>query len=227
MHGNPREYAKNEPGNRCRDQGGHNGESHNHNDVGQFTVFRNGAPLIVDPGNMKYNRLTFSAHRYEFWHISALGHNAAQFNGIIQPAGKEYHAKVLESVTEGPAPGLLLDLAKAYPAEAGIAAYTRRLTLDRKNGIVEISEKVLSGKELNIRLFLYSPVRPAINSADSLAWTSMRLTFSGVAFSGVEEIPLDDPVMNEVWGTSLFRLVFETKSQKTAEWNFCFLPEKD
>ena len=207
-------------------KGGCNGESHNHNDVGQFTIFRNGCPLIIDPGNMSYNRLTFSDSRYKFWHISALGHNAAQFNGIIQPSGKEYYAKVLESVTDGPTPGLLLDLTKAYPAEAGISAYTRHLTLDRANGIVEVSEKVLSGKELNIRLFLYSPVNPAANSTHSLAWPSMRLAFSGIAFAGMEEITLDDPVMNEVWGTSLFRLIFETKSQKNAEWNFRFLPEK-
>jgi len=208
-------------------KGGHNGESHNHNDVGQFTVFRNGNPLIVDPGNKRYNRLTFSERRYEFWHLSALGHNPAQFNGIVQPAGKEYRAEVLESITDGPAPGLLLDLTKAYPPEAGIAAYTRRLTLDRANGIVEISEKVLSCKELNIRLFLYSPVKPAVKSADSVVWPSMRLAFSGIAFAGMEEIILDDSIMNEVWGKSLFRLVFEAKSQETAEWNFRFLPEKN
>ena len=31
-------------------QGGHNAESHNHNDVGNFIVFLNGKPVIVDVG---------------------------------------------------------------------------------------------------------------------------------------------------------------------------------
>ncbi len=208
-------------------KGGHNGESHNHNDAGQFTIFRNGAPVIVDPGNMKYNRLTFSERRYEFWHLSALGHNPAQFNGVIQQAGAEYHAEVLENITEGSRPGLLLELSKAYPREAGIASYTRRLTLDRTTGIVEISERVLSDKELNIRLFLYTPLKPEVKSADSIAWPSMRLAASGVAFTGMEEIELDDSIMNEAWGKSLFRLIFDMKSREIAEWKFRFLPEKD
>ena len=35
-------------------KGGHNGESHNHNDVGSFVVFLDGNPVAVDIGNMTY-----------------------------------------------------------------------------------------------------------------------------------------------------------------------------
>ena len=31
-------------------KGGHNGESHNHNDVGQYIVYLDGNPVIIDPG---------------------------------------------------------------------------------------------------------------------------------------------------------------------------------
>lgn len=208
-------------------KGGHNGESHNHNDVGQFTIFRNGEPVIVDPGNTLYTRLTFSDRRYEFWQLSALGHNPAQFNGIIQPPGKEYRAEVLESVTNGPAPGLLLDLTKAYPAEAGIASYTRRLTLNRSTGIVEVAEKALSAAPLSTRLFLYTPVKPGIRPDGAIVWPSMRLELSGLVFEGLEEIVLEDSIMKGNWGGSLFRLRFAAEAKENPEWIFRFLPEKN
>jgi hypothetical protein len=46
-------------------KGGHNDESHNHNDVGSFVVYLDGKPLLVDPGVETYNIKTFSPQRYE------------------------------------------------------------------------------------------------------------------------------------------------------------------
>ena len=45
-------------------KGGHNGENHNHNDVGTFLLFHRGEPVIVDAGNMVYTAKTFSQERY-------------------------------------------------------------------------------------------------------------------------------------------------------------------
>ncbi|HLA39080.1 MAG TPA: heparinase II/III family protein, partial [Candidatus Glassbacteria bacterium] len=41
-------------------KGGHNAESHNHNDVGNFIVYYDGLPVIVDAGVGVYTRQTFS-----------------------------------------------------------------------------------------------------------------------------------------------------------------------
>ena len=41
-------------------KGGHNGESHNHNDVGSFMLYVDGEPVILDAGNMTYTAKTFS-----------------------------------------------------------------------------------------------------------------------------------------------------------------------
>jgi hypothetical protein len=44
-------------------QGGHNAESHNHNDVGNFVVFCDGEPVLIDIGVETYSARTFSPQR--------------------------------------------------------------------------------------------------------------------------------------------------------------------
>ncbi|MBA3377767.1 MAG: heparinase II/III family protein, partial [Chloroflexia bacterium] len=48
-------------------KGGHNGESHNHNDIGSFIVGLDGQPVLIDAGVEDYTKKTFSAQRYEIW----------------------------------------------------------------------------------------------------------------------------------------------------------------
>jgi hypothetical protein len=48
-------------------QGGHNGQSHNHNDVGNFMVYADGMPAIIDVGVETYTSKTFSPQRYDIW----------------------------------------------------------------------------------------------------------------------------------------------------------------
>ena len=62
-------------------KGGHNGENHNHNDVGSFILFRNGEPAVVDAGNMVYTAKTFSEERYTLWNVQSAWHNLPEFGG--------------------------------------------------------------------------------------------------------------------------------------------------
>lgn len=48
-------------------KGGHNNESHNHNDVGNFIVYLDGLPVLIDAGVEAYTAKTFSSSRYEIW----------------------------------------------------------------------------------------------------------------------------------------------------------------
>lgn len=48
-------------------KGGHNNESHNHNDVGTFILYKQGEPVIIDAGVGTYTKLTFSPERYTIW----------------------------------------------------------------------------------------------------------------------------------------------------------------
>ena len=68
---------------------GHNAESHNHNDVGSFIIFKDGKVSFVDPGTGAYTRQYFGPERYEFLSTSSRGHSVPIINGELQVTGKE------------------------------------------------------------------------------------------------------------------------------------------
>lgn len=107
-------------------KGGHNDESHNHNDVGSFLLAVNGEMQVVDAGNMVYTAKTFSDRRYELWNCCAAYHNVPIIGGCQQQHGRQYAARDVEKLPDG----MALDMAAAYPAEAGVQACRRKLLLD-------------------------------------------------------------------------------------------------
>ncbi len=76
---------------------GDNGDSHNHNDVGSFTLYRNGRPFFIDLGVETYTAKTFSADRYSIWTMQSQYHNLPTFRtadaeAVQQLAGEAYGA---------------------------------------------------------------------------------------------------------------------------------------
>src|SRR6185437_8395270 len=72
--------------------GGTNGESHNHNDVGDFIIYKGGRPVIIDVGSGTYTARTFSGHRYDLWFNTSAYHNLPTINGYQQGTGLAYAA---------------------------------------------------------------------------------------------------------------------------------------
>ena len=70
-------------------KGGHNDESHNHNDVGSFVVYHNVKPILIDPGVGEYTSKTFSKERYTIWTMQSAYHNMPQVNGFDQHEGRK------------------------------------------------------------------------------------------------------------------------------------------
>jgi len=55
-----RSFEGSKPGLYVAAKGGHNAESHNHNDVGNFIVYADGYPALIDVGVETYTAKTFS-----------------------------------------------------------------------------------------------------------------------------------------------------------------------
>lgn len=119
---------------------GHNAESHNHNDVGDFIVYADGEPVIVDAGRGNYTARTFSSKRYELWFTQSKYHNLPIINGLGQPAGKQFNARNVKSIVSEKEASLAMDIAPAYPQEAGVQNWNRLVKLNRSNNAVEISD---------------------------------------------------------------------------------------
>ncbi|MGG7663106.1 heparinase II/III domain-containing protein [Dyadobacter sp. BHUBP1] len=119
---------------------GHNAESHNHNDVGDFIVYADGEPVIVDAGRGNYTARTFSSKRYELWFTQSQYHNLPIINGLGQPAGKHFNARNVKSNVSENEVSLAMDIAPAYPQEAGIQNWNRLVKLNRSKNTVEVSD---------------------------------------------------------------------------------------
>ncbi len=127
--------------------GGHNAESHNHNDVGDFIVYANGQPMIVDAGRGNYTARTFSSRRYELWFTRSEYHNLPIINGYGQKEGRQFEATEVSSNINEQKAQLKMDFAAAYPKEAGIKNWGRNIVLDRtKNQIALTDSYTLENK---------------------------------------------------------------------------------
>ncbi len=107
-------------------KGGHNGEHHNHNDVGSFVVTSDGVPVIVDAGRPTYTLQTFGPARYDIWTMQSGWHNVPVIGGVEQSPGAEFAASGVEvSVDDA---SMSLDLSGAY---AGATPWRRTVRLER------------------------------------------------------------------------------------------------
>lgn len=58
---------------------GDNDDSHNHNDTGSFTIYKDGKPMFIDIGVETYTKKTFSKDRYDIWTMQSRYHNLPTF----------------------------------------------------------------------------------------------------------------------------------------------------
>ena len=127
-------------------KGGHNAEMHNQNDVGSVVVHVGGESVVADPGRGRYTKAYFGPSRYEHFVNSSLGHSVPVAAGHAQLPGRQYAAKLLEHTVDDSGDMVRLDLAGAYPAEAGLQSLVRTVRLDRArgggSGSVELTDEV-------------------------------------------------------------------------------------
>lgn len=126
--------------------GGHNAESHNHNDVGDFVIYADGQPMIVDVGSGTYTSRTFSSKRYELWYTNSLHHNLPIINGTGQKDGRQYEARDVACAIDPDLARLTMDIAPAYPKQAGLKTWRRQVSLDRRAETIEVLDSYVCAK---------------------------------------------------------------------------------
>lgn len=106
-------------------KGGHNGEPHNHNDLGHFMLLADGVALVADLGCGEYTADYFGAGRYMYACNGSQGHAVPVIDGHGQEAGEERAAAVLEASTGETEDRFRLELARAYPRASAPKSYIR------------------------------------------------------------------------------------------------------
>jgi hypothetical protein len=99
-------------------KGGHNGESHNHNDLGHFIVHMCGVNLFSDLGPPEYTQQYFdNEQRYNSFNASSKGHSVPVINGKLQISGDNAFASIINFKSDEENTSLSLDLTHAYGIE--------------------------------------------------------------------------------------------------------------
>lgn len=193
-------------------KGGFNAESHNHNDVGTFSLWIDSYPIIIDAGVGTYTRQTFSKERYTIWTMQSGWHNVPVINGYEQSNGKEFRASDVKAEKDG----FRLNLADAYPEEAGIKNWYRTYSVKGKEVSISDNFELKESKAPNVINFLswgnIDISHPGEVNIDADGH-KVQLTYNPARFEVILlDKHLDDKRLNNVWGEKVTRISLREKT---------------
>jgi hypothetical protein len=205
-------------------KGGHNAESHNHNDVGNFIVYADGFPALIDVGVETYTAKTFSSRRYEIWTMQSAYHNLPTINGIMQQAGRSFRAADVQYRADDRQAVFDLEIAGAYPEKAGVKSWRRTITLNRGKDLILRDRYVLENADRPIMLTLMSWRRPELEGPGVIRLDIPHVRNSGepvlIRFEDealhveLKDIGIQDGRLRSSWGDRLYRLLFTAKTPR-------------
>ena len=214
-------------------KGGHNAESHNHNDIGTFVAYLNGSPLLIDIGVETYSAKTFSPQRYEIWTMQSQWHNLPTINGTMQHQGENFAARELSHSADDAGATFSLDIAGSYPESAAVKRFTRTYHLERSGTLTITDDFELSDAREPIIwnfMMLYAPeiLNDGKIRLSNLAGDTVLFTFAENQYETVsEKIPLKDPQLNRIWGDHVYRLRLTAKRTEISARNEFILSIKN
>lgn len=192
-------------------KGGNNGESHNHNDVGQLLLYADGQPVLIDPGVGEYTSKTFSNQRYSIWTMQSDYHNLPLINGRSQRDGKQYGARMVRQQTDA----LTLDLAGAYPQEAAVRKWLRQVQVSRK-GTVSITESYELDDYKAPTQLVFMTTREPVCGQGTIRIGDVQLCYDCRQLTAdAEDISTRlDPLLRGMWGEKMYRIVLTVLSKE-------------
>lgn len=209
-------YLTNKEGWFLAAKGGFNNESHNHNDVGSFSLYVNTTPILIDAGVGTYTRQTFGKERYTIWTMQSNYHNLPVINGIPQSYGQQY--KATDVICRPGRRFFSANIAKAYPEEAAINRWIRSYSLGDRQLTVTDDFSLKSGKIPNqINFLTWGKVGISVPGKVSIEAQGQKVVIDYPRNLSVslETIELKDIRLSRVWGGEIYRIVFKDKEIRT------------
>ena len=202
-------------------KGGNNAESHNHNDIGNFIIYHNNQPVVIDLGRDTYTSKSFSNQRFELMNCRSAYHNVPIINGLEQKDGKKYRADKVSHVFADGVSSLSLNLEKAYTEGAHVEKWQRTIALDREYNWVEVTEQYkldslqiekdrLNGQVFDNQIILMAYGKPVVQKAGRILLQGgmVRLEYDAQYLSvSVEKVQMTDGIMKTQWKDNIYRII--------------------
>jgi hypothetical protein len=209
-------------------KGGHNDEFGNQNDAGNFILYANGKPLVVDPGGLAKTSKSINNQRYSVWANQSAWHNLPTVNGKMQNNGANHRATGIQYAATANNVTVSMNLAYAYELSAGIDDWTRTYTFDRNNGLVISDRFKLTKVDGDTYMSFIVSTKPQIKKSGvislSIEGDEYQFEFKSSDFTvEVNEIPVAKDQQLKAWGGNLYRIVLKpTRIEKSDTWVYAF-----
>lgn len=209
---------------------GNNGDSHNHNDTGSFTVYKDGKPMFIDVGVESYTRKTFSSQRYEIWTMQSAYHNLPTVNGIMQMDGEEFEARDVRYHLSDTVCEIAMNIAGAYPRECRLRDYYRQVTLIKEKEIViqdsfsfrdntdtpDPLDTAGNSDQVILSLMTYEKPEVQLSGENTILTIGAlgTLKLEGGSVHDIEEIPVSDPRLKLAWEHKIYRILIVAEEKE-------------
>jgi hypothetical protein len=201
-------------------KGGHNAESHNHNDLGTCVLYYDGKPCLIDIGRERYTAKTFSSRRYEIWTMQSGYHQLPKINGVDQMQGRKYVAKNSSFSADAKKAIFSTDISGAYTPEANVKSWVRGYRLDRgkKFSISDTYELAKLGDDpTSLNLITYCKVSELAPGKLQLEGDGFALALNynqKIVSPKIEFIEVTDSGLKRYWPDGVTRIIFEIINPK-------------
>lgn len=201
-------------------KGGNNAESHNHNDIGNFIVYHQQKPVVIDLGRDTYTSQSFSNRRFELMNCRSAYHNVPMINGLEQKDGRQYRASLVSHRAMATESTIQMNLEKAYPQEAHVDVWHRTLTLDRERNRVKVTEQyqldslavendeaATSGFDNSVVLLVYGQPQELRPGKIHLQDGAVCLEYDAQSLlATIEKVKMADGIMKTQWHDNVYRI---------------------
>ena len=191
---------------------GHNGENHNHNDLGSIAVAVDGVPLLPDLGRATYRAETFSDRRYDLWNMRSDWHSTPLPRGAVQLPGAAWRSEAT-AVDDG----WRLDLTAAHPG-GDPWVRTVRVT-DAGLSVLDESDALADPATRIVVVCAGVPVRlddGGVRVPGRHGSRGLLLAFDPAEVE-FETVEVDDPYLRHSWGDRVTRMLFAPASDDSGE----------